>query len=158
MSELEIAKLRSSIQECNAHAEKIERDLRLIDFIPMDHDRFSVLNEDEIEHLDQMIYRFTKLQDAMGRRLMRSLYFLLEPESDPAIPFIDILNRLEKMDILSSVDNWEQFRELRKNLAHEYPERVTDTVLTLNRLYRELPKLIEQYRSMREYAKAKFEV
>ena len=40
-----------------------------------------------IEHIDQLVYRFTKLQDSMGTRLLPSMYTLLENTNDPK-PFL----------------------------------------------------------------------
>ncbi len=41
------------------------------------------LSEEQIEHIDQFIYRFTKLQDSMATRLMPAIYSWLEGESRP---------------------------------------------------------------------------
>ena len=54
------------------------------------------LTESEVEHIDQFIFRFTKLQDAMRKRLIPITYQILEPEKEEA-SFIDILNKLEKL-------------------------------------------------------------
>ncbi len=66
---------------------------------------------------DQIIYRFSKLQDTMGARLFRAL--LLYEGEDVKRPFLDILNRLEEMNVIS-VDEWFEFRELRNQISHEY--------------------------------------
>ena len=86
-----------------------------------------------MEHLDQLICRFTKMQDAMGKRLFPSIHGLLEESSD-LVAFLDILHRLEKLGVLTSVAEWQLFRNLRNNLAHDYPEGVSQTVDTLNLL------------------------
>jgi hypothetical protein len=46
----------------------------LADRFPLLEKDFSNLQEEQIEHIDQFIYRFTKLQDSMGTRLLPSLY------------------------------------------------------------------------------------
>lgn len=57
-------------------------------------------------------------------------------ESETAVrPFIDILNRLEKLGVLTSVEDWQYFRSLRNNLAHEYPERTADIIYAINSLH-----------------------
>ena len=60
---------------------------------------FEQLSEEDVEHLDQLICRFTKMQDAMGKRLFPSIHGLLEESSDP-VAFLDILHRLEKLGCL----------------------------------------------------------
>src|SRR3989337_1047363 len=74
---------------------------------------------DEIEHIDQMVYRFSKLQDSIGERLFKSLLMFLE-EDVTNKPFLDILNRLEQLEILPSKDEWLKLRKVRNELSHEY--------------------------------------
>ncbi|MBW2187698.1 MAG: hypothetical protein JRG71_15340, partial [Deltaproteobacteria bacterium] len=38
-------------------------------------------------------------------------------------PFLDKLNRAEKLGILPSVEQWQLLRELRNQTAHEYPDQ-----------------------------------
>jgi hypothetical protein len=106
----------------------------LADIFPLTEDRLSALNDEKLAHLDQFIYRFTKLQDSMARRLLPSLYTWLENDPTPR-PFIDILNRLEQLGVLTDVASWQRFRNLRNNLAHDYPESRDQTVATLNELF-----------------------
>jgi hypothetical protein len=70
--------------------------------------------------LDQLLFRFSKLQDALGLRLVpATLAALSEPFEE--WPMIDRLNRLEKLGFIN-VDDWLRWREIRNRLAHEYPE------------------------------------
>ena len=71
--------------------------------------------------LDQVLFRFIKLQDAVGERLVpATLAALNEPYQD--WPLRDQLNRLEKLGYLE-VDPWLAWREVRNRLAHDYPDR-----------------------------------
>ncbi len=71
--------------------------------------------------VDQLLFRFIKLQDAVGERLIpATLAALEEPYEDWAMR--DRLNRLERLDYLE-VDDWLAWREVRNRLAHEYPDR-----------------------------------
>lgn len=70
---------------------------------------------------DQILYRFTKLQDAMGERLVpATLGWLREPHEE--WPMRDRLDRLERLGFLD-VDAWLQWRDVRNRLAREYPDR-----------------------------------
>ena len=69
---------------------------------------------------DQILFRFMKLQDAMGERLIpATLAALREPFED--WPMRDRLDRLEKLGYLD-VEQWLRWREVRNRLAHEYPD------------------------------------
>jgi hypothetical protein len=86
------------------------------------------LNIDQLEHdrlllrlADQILFRFTKLQDALGERLVpATLQQLAESFEDWSMR--DRLERLEKLGYLV-VDDWLRWRELRNRLAHEYPDQ-----------------------------------
>ena len=84
---------------------------------------FAALEEDSgLRRLtDQILYRFTKLQDAIGERLVpATLGWLREPHE--AWPMRDRLDRLERLGFLD-VDTWLQWRDVRNRLAHEYPDQ-----------------------------------
>ncbi len=65
--------------------------------MPLDRQKYEQLTEDEIEHIDQFLFRFAKLQDAMGQKLFKNIMLFLDEEIENK-PFIDILNRMEKQD------------------------------------------------------------
>ena len=69
---------------------------------------------------DQILYRFTKLQDTMGERLIPAMLGWLQ-EPHEAWPMRDKLDGLEKLGYLD-VDHWLQWRDVRNRLAHEYPD------------------------------------
>lgn len=70
--------------------------------------------------LDQIVYRFLKLQDAMGERLLpATLAVLQEPFED--WPMRDRLDRLERLGYLDATQ-WLDWRGVRNRLAHAYPD------------------------------------
>ena len=65
-------------------------------------------------------------------------------------PFLDILNRLEQLGVVPDKERWQLHRNLRNNLAHDYPESIEQTVATLNQLFdtwRDLEQLFEAARA-----------
>ena len=66
---------------------------------------------------DQVIYRFAKLQDTIGAKLFKGLLLYQGENIDK--PFLDILNQLEKIDIVD-VEEWFELRDLRNEIAHDY--------------------------------------
>ncbi|MFP3960658.1 MAG: hypothetical protein ACLFUX_10855, partial [Spirochaetaceae bacterium] len=141
--------IESAITECEAHRQKLELgEKALSGSFPLSETGLRSLDEERVARLDQFVYRFTKLQDSMARRLLPSLYQYLEADTEPR-PFLDLLNRLEQLGIVSSVARWQELRALRNNLAHDYPENTARTVATLNELYRAWRDLAEMYRAAR---------
>ena len=69
----------SAIKECDSHIQRLRRGKGLLDkFFPMNTDALKNASEERIEHIDQFIYRFTRLQDSMGTKLLPTLYYWLE--------------------------------------------------------------------------------
>ncbi|MHB1991928.1 hypothetical protein [Metallibacterium scheffleri] len=75
----------------------------------------------KVRLVDQLLFRFIKLQDVMGERLVpATLDALAEPGE--AMSMRDRLNRLEKLGFVD-VDCWLAWRDVRNRLAHEYPDQ-----------------------------------
>lgn len=117
---------------------------------PLDHHNFdSIL--DHIQHLaysDQCIYRFSKLQDCMGAKLFKSV--LLYQGENVNKPFLDILNKLESMNIID-VDEWFEIRDLRNEIAHDYDANDATAVNVLNTIYKikdELQHILNEIRKL----------
>jgi len=81
---------------------------------------------------DQIIYRFSKLQDTMGAKLFKN--FLLMQGENVNKPFLDILNRLEEIGLIE-VERWFEIRDLRNEIAHEYENADFEAVDIINEIY-----------------------
>ena len=139
--QVNLARLNTSLQKCNTHLSRLNyATTQVTGLFPLTYDTYSVFSEATIGNIDQLIYRFTKLQDELGNNTFR---FLLEyfQEDIADKPFRDILNILERLKIIESADTWLTLRELRNDLTHEYPELVDDTIDKLNHLFLQLPLL-----------------
>lgn len=135
MDEIVKLKCASALEECKKHAQRINTALKFLEpLFPLTEAVLNALSDEQTAVLDQFLYRFAKLQDCIGLRLIPAVYALLESDTS-AHPFIDILNRLEKLGVLTSAADWQYFRSLRNNFAHEYPERSEDIVNAINALY-----------------------
>ena len=82
---------------------------------------------EKIKTVDSFIYRFIKLQDLMGEKLFK--LFLNEiGEYKDNMSLLDILDKLEKFEIIKKSSDWMEFRKLRNKLTHEYPNNEQDIV------------------------------
>ncbi|MEI6145788.1 MAG: hypothetical protein WCP66_05150 [Methylococcales bacterium] len=110
-------------------------------FMPLDISRYNQLSEDEVEHIDQFLFRFAKLQDAMGEKLFILILEFLEEENPKSKPFIDTLNRLEQLGLLEYKNTWLELRKIRNNIAHQYEDDPKQASEALNSIYAAKPTL-----------------
>lgn len=139
--QMNLERLSTSLQKCRAHLGRMHYATSQVDrFFPLNPEIFGSLTDADIGNIDQLIFRFTKLQDELGNNTFRFLLAYLK-EDIAEKPFRDILNILERLRIIDSADTWLSLRELRNDLAHEYPGMTDETIEKLNHLYRRLPLL-----------------
>jgi hypothetical protein len=144
-------RMEKLIAECDKHLTRINSAyLKMAAFMPLDDKKFQQLTEDEIEHIDQFLFRFAKLQDAMGEKLFMLLLEFLKEEHTRAKPFIDILNRLEQLGLLENKNVWLELRKVRNNIAHQYEDEPQQAAEALNAIYAAKPILEKIYTSLKK--------
>jgi hypothetical protein len=114
-------KIKAALWEADRHVETLAEALAEWDRSPATS--WEVLEADRarVRIVDQLLFRFIKLQDTVGERLIpATLSILREPFEE--WPMRDRLNRLEKLGYLN-LENWLDWREVRNRLAHEYPDQ-----------------------------------
>lgn len=116
--------------------------------LPLTHEKVSEILQDEdlTAVLDQIAYRFSKIQDNLGKLLR--LYLWLKGESVENIPMIDVVNLAERYGINISEDRWFRLRALRNALVHEYETQTAKIAQTINDIYDELNYLKGLVRSL----------
>jgi hypothetical protein len=135
MNELYKQKLLKILNECDKHLLRMNSGYKKMSlFMPLTTTKYENLTEDEIEHIDQFLFRFSKLQDAMGQKLFKSFLVSLDEDIEN-LPFIDILNKLEKIKILDDINIWRELREYRNELSHNYDDDPFITSNIINNLY-----------------------
>ena len=134
---------------CDRHIQRIDEALEAMHTdIPMSVDSYTNLDENQIRCMDQFIFRFSKLQDAMGAKIFRYVLEYLD-EDVSALPMRDILNLLERYHFIDSADEWGYIRELRNESAHDYPLMENDIVSVLNELISKVSILKSIYKRMK---------
>lgn len=105
--------------------------------------------------VNSFLFNYIKIQDKLGASLFRKLLFSLREINNENQPMIDILNLLEKLEIIPSVEVWDRLREIRNVIAHEYPseteERLENIALALSG-YEQIKLL---YSNLKQYAQMK---
>jgi hypothetical protein len=108
----------------------------LKDIFPIDIKTYKGLSPDQISRTDQLIYRFSQLQDTIGNKLFPLILDGLR-EYVPNMPFIDILHSLEKLSIIESAEQWLSLREIRNLVTYEYSGNELEMVDALNELHQQ---------------------
>ncbi len=133
-------KIQFVFDEIKIHIERIEAILPEIEkWLPLSNDDFNDI--EKVKTLDSFIFRFIKIQDIMGRKLFPLVLRYLQ-EYDETMSLLDILNKLEKLEIIDSTDKWIDYRNLRNSLTHEYPGNEDEIV-------RAIPLAIVSYKEMK---------
>jgi len=148
-------RIEKILYECDRHVLRIGEavdDLKM--FMLLDESKYISLNKNQVQALDQFLFRFAKLQDAIGRKLFKQILILQEDDTllIQNMPFIDILNRLERLGILE-VNNWARLRDIRNELAHNYDDEPQEMAEVINQIYQERDSLIDIYNNAKKYYK-----
>ncbi|TXF13361.1 hypothetical protein [Pelomicrobium methylotrophicum] len=100
------------------------------------------LSKENRRLLDQFAYRYTRLQDDMGARLMPAILRALGEEV-AAMPALDRLNRLEQLGWLPSAEEWVELRRIRNEFAHDYPATAQERLERLQLAFSSARRLLE---------------
>jgi len=90
----------------------------------------------------------------MGEKIFPSI-LLLSEENVKNKTFIDILNRLEELEILDK-NRWLKLREVRNEIAHEYSFNTDEVVESIESIFYKSDELIEIYNDILIFCKNKF--
>jgi hypothetical protein len=87
----EIERLKKIVYECKKHIQRMDSAaMKMASFMLLDQSRYDRLDEDEVEHIDQFLFRFLKLQDAIGQKLFKTILRVLKEDIENK-PFIDYI-------------------------------------------------------------------
>lgn len=127
-------KLTKYFNECNRHIQRIEEAFEdMKEIVPLSVERYKKLTKDQVQDIDQFLFRFSKLQDTMGDKIFRLILQKYEGSSTN-VPFIDMLNKLEKLGCITSAKEWIHLRKLRNEVAHQYDDEPEEMSQAINAL------------------------
>jgi len=143
-------KLLPALQECQLHQKRLHTAWQ--ELMQSQCLQANSLTEPQVRVADQMVYRFGRLQDAIGTRLLPALLQIMQEWQDEQ-PWIDKLNRAEKLGLLPSTEAWLLLRELRNQTSHEYPLQPDMVQLNLRRLAQHVPQLENVLQQLQHHAR-----
>ncbi|MDO9142568.1 MAG: nucleotidyltransferase domain-containing protein [Methylobacter sp.] len=132
---LQNLKIDKVLNECSKHLQRINEaysDMSV--FMPLTATKYQALAKDEVQAIDQYLFRFAKLQDSMGEKLFRLLVARFEGDTD-RLAFLDVLKKIEKYIDKDIANEWLDLRNIRNQLAHEYEDDAIEMANSINLIY-----------------------
>ena len=150
--------LKEAVLLCARHIERMSFAWgKVKKYFPLDVDIYNQLSPEELSFLDQLIFRFSKLQDTMGGKLFPAILENLGEEIK-GIAFIDRLSKLEEMHIIPETNDWLLLRETRNIVTHEYPFVSEEVIQGLNLLSKHYLLITDIWKQVENYIKIKFNI
>ena len=144
-------KLERIFKECDKHLFRMNGAYKQMNSLfPLDKDKYINLTDIEVQAIDQFLFRFSKLQDTIGNKLFKAFLLYLEEDVE-TLPFIDILNKMEKLNILQSVEEWRKLRDIRNELSHNYDDEPEEMSISINKIYNQRETIEKIYIKIVDY-------
>lgn len=144
-------KLSEAIQLCSIHSERMTfAHNNIKKHFPLSMGNYLALQAVELSFFDQLIFRFSKMQDSMGNKLFPAILEYLGEEAKGK-PFIDQLSKLEELNIITNANDWMLLRETRNIVTHEHPFITDDVIQGLNLLHTHFLLLIKIWEHILKY-------
>lgn len=89
---------------------------------------FNTLKPEKKAILDAYLKRFSSIQDFLGAKIFA---LLLEVAGINSNKMSEVLYYIEKEQIIDSLENWIELREIRNELEHDYPEELQEALNNL---------------------------
>ncbi len=80
----------------------------------------------------------------MGQRLFKAMLGVLQEEVEYVL-FLDIVHKLEKLQLIESAETWQELREIRNAIAHEYDDSPELMTQALNAIFSSHEALLAIY-------------
>ncbi len=129
-------RIKTYLEEADLHIKRLKRALKTLPYPFKEQD----LNDDILDTLDVLAFRFSKLQSLIGEKLFREylgLFYDIENKS-----FLEMLKLIEKEGIID-IDSWSELRKIRNFISHDYPFINQEKIDAINFLIENIPKIFD---------------
>ena len=86
----------------------------------------------------------------MGEKLFKNLLEVVGVYKD-SMSLLDVLDKLEKLELLPNSDRWKDYREVRNQLTHEYPNNQEEVIIGLENAMKYFPEIENILMGIEEY-------
>ena len=150
--------LQKYFSECDRHIQRINEAYDSIkNFMPITALEYTMLDKAQVQALDQYLFRFAKLQDTLGDKIFKHIVSNYE-ENTSSLPFVDILNKLEKTEYIFSAKEWMNLRKIRNNIAHQYDDEPEEMSQAINEIVSNKDVLLKIYDKVKQKYKEVLDV
>jgi hypothetical protein len=111
---------------------------------------FNNLKAEKKAILEAYLKRFGSIQDFMGAKLFA---LLLEMAGIHSNKMSEVLYYIEKEQIIDSLENWIELREVRNELEHDYPEQLQTALNNLKFCVDSFDKIKNYYFNILSFSK-----
>jgi len=133
-----INRVKKYLYEADRHIEHI---VEAKDELTLPIESYEKLSKLERFALNTLIFRFSKLQDLLGVKIFRE-FLEFSGLSMEDLSFFDILKLIEKEKICD-IDNWNELRKIRNDIAHDYPEEFDEMIERINLFVQKSDELVD---------------
>ncbi len=121
--------LRNQLKKVQAHYKALKEFYTEIEKLEFDYtlSSYENLNVSQKALLEAYLKRFASLQDYLGAKVFKTL---LDKAGISYVKMSEVLALIEKEGIIN-LDRWIEFRNLRNQLEHEYPDEIEDALKDL---------------------------
>ncbi len=145
-------KLKLVFQEIDKHLETLKYEKNKLLSLGVDNlSEADLLDYETIILLDAFIFRFIKLQSAIGEKLFPLFYEILTGRNYTEVAFIDILNTLEKYNFIPSSNYWNKVRKLRNEFVHIYPWETQLKIEAVQKAIKEIENIEKIYQKIKSF-------
>ena len=149
--------MKIHLVECSLHADVLEDALDDAEkslILSVD----APLGKESLRILDQIAYRFAKLQDSMGAKVLPMILELAQEPISSYATFSEKLNSLERIGAIPSAEEWKNLRAARNAVAHEYPDDPELRIGAIKRFLTGARQLSGMYRFVSRYVSDHFQL
>lgn len=146
--------LEKRLEKLSKHYEALKDYKMLIDKILLTKNiyeqfTFNTLKPEEKAILDAYLKRFSSIQDFLGAKIFS---LLLDIAGINNSKMSEVLYYIEKEEIIDSLENWIELREVRNELEHDYPEELEEALIDLKFCIDSFEKLEGYYLNSLKFA------
>ncbi|NQY20918.1 MAG: hypothetical protein HRT40_06360 [Campylobacteraceae bacterium] len=122
--------LKKRFEKLDKHYVALKEYKHLIDNLQketniFDQFSFNTLKPEKRAILDAYLKRFASIQDFLGAKIFSPL---LEIAGINNNKMSEVLSNIEKENIIDSLENWIELREVRNELEYDYPEELQEAL------------------------------